>query len=694
MYNPKTNASITISDLKSFKSDYFNKLDELPERTQLYHESLCDSDIKVCLPLRIGFFKAIKSMTDGIKWGWGFTNRPKEAIKYYINEILCGCILCLTMLPEMISFSMIAKIPPHLGLQGASFICLITSIFGGSPAVIHGLTGAFASICSQYLHLTGVPNALPIGIERLYVCMLICAVLFFFFSLFHMSALIQLIPTPVFIGYCNGLSIIFLKAQLHTLEDPKTHVYIQGNYLICFTIICTLVVIIVELWKKVPKLGHRIPSTLVAITVTIFIEFVIFRKLLHNNVESFKDVKSYTVGDMFSLTSENAIPTLLFTNKNLDFSKVTLDQDLIKQVVNMFIVLIIEVLMVSEVIKDMGGVECDTNETIFSLFIGNTLATLGGAVGGSSLLGLSVLNYRNGARGKESGLVAAILIYGILLFGYSLLNYIPLSFLCGIMITVFIHCFKWFSIPIVFFTFCPGYIRDCHPCMSRKISRWDAFIIVLVTSLCVLINVPIAVLSGVILSALVYVWQSKSTFKFEIFYDKDSDTKYYEIEGHLFYASKRMFTRLFKYESDSSTVNIVLKGKSTLFDYTAIEALTSVKHQYNLNNKNLNIQGLSHECIKKIVKMNHLCKQIDVDIVKVETPVVPLLYKPLQHILKKQKTIRKRMSFKIKKRKKRENDENEKDQRDENDEDNKQHEDEKLENDKNDNTKFFDNLDP
>lgn len=189
---------------------------------------------------------------------------------------------------------------------------------------------------------------------------------------------------------------------------------------------------------------------------------------------------------MFSFTSEKAKPTFLFSNKELDFSKVVFDMNLIKQLVNMFVVLLIEVLMVSEVIKDMGGAECDTNETVFSLFIGNLLSTLGSAVGGSSLLGLSVLNYRNGARGKESGLVASILIYGILLFGYSLLNYIPLSFLCGIMITVFIHCFKWFSIPIIFFTFCPAHIRNCHPCMSRKISRWDAFIIVLVTFLCVI----------------------------------------------------------------------------------------------------------------------------------------------------------------------------------------------------------------
>eukprot|EP00366_Plasmodium_knowlesi_P002654 XP_002260151.1 sulfate transporter, putative [Plasmodium knowlesi strain H] len=641
--------------------DDFNKMDESTERTQIYHDDLCDNDIKICLPSRIGFLPAIKSMTDGIKWGWGFTNTPKESSKYYINEILCGCILCLTMLPEMISFSMIAKIPPYIGLQGASFLCLITSIFGGSPAVIHGVTGAFASVCSKYLVENENVNVLPEGIERLYVCILICSVMLFFFSLFHMSALIQLIPTPVFIGYCNGLSIIFLRAQLHTLKDPKTHEYIKGYYLLFFVIICTLVVIIVELWKRIPKvsggssspcLGHKIPSTLIAITVTIFVEFVILRKFLHNNFDSFKGVKSYTVGDLFSFTSDKAKPTFLFSNKELNFTKVVFNMELIQQVINMFVVLLLEVLMVSEVIKDMGGAECDTNETVFSLFIGNLLATLGSAVGGSSLLGLSVLNYRNGARGKESGVVASILIYGILLFGYSLLNYIPLSFLCGIMITVFIHCFKWFSIPIVFFTFCPGYIRNCHPCMSRKISRWDAFIIVLVTVLCVFVSVPTGVFAGIILSALVYVWQSKSTFKFEIFYDKDTDTKYYEIEGHLFYASKKMFTRLFTYENDSSTVNIVLKGKSTLFDYTAIEALTSVKQQYNLNNRNVTIHGLSHECIKKIAKMNHLCKQIDVDLVKVEAPVVPLLYKPLRTILKTQKTIRRKMSFKKKKKKK------------------------------------------
>ncbi|CAD2111873.1 hypothetical protein YYG_04391 [Plasmodium vinckei petteri] len=636
-------------DFKLDAEDYIMK-SETTERTQIYHDDLYDNDIKICLPARVGFLKALQSMASGIKWGWGFTNTPREPSSYYINEILCGCILCLTMLPEMISFSMIAKIPPYIGLQGVSFLSLITSIFGGSPGVVHGVTGAFASVCSNYL-IENDAGGLPEGIERLYVCILICSIMLLFFSFFHMSALIQLIPTPVFIGYCNGLSIIFLMAQLHTLENPYTHEYITGYHLFFFILICTLVVLIVELWKKIPKVGQKIPSSLVAITVTIFIEFIILRKILHN-FETFKNVKSFTVGDMFSFTSEKAKPTFLFSNKDLDFSKVSFNMDLIKQLVNMFVVLLIEVLMVSEVIKDMGGAECDTNETVFSLFIGNLLSTLGSAVGGSSLLGLSVLNYRNGARGKESGLVASILIYGILLFGYSLLNYIPLSFLCGIMITVFLHCFKWFSIPIIFFTFCPAHIRNCHPCMSRKISRWDAFIIVLVTFLCVLVSVPAGVLAGVVLSSLVYVWQSKSTFKFEIFYDKDTDTKYYEIEGHLFYASKKMFTRLFRYENDSQTINIVLKGKSTLFDYTAIEALTSVKHQYNINNKNVNIHGLSHECIKKIAKMNHLCKQIDVDLVKVETPVVPLLYKPLQTILMTPKTIRRRIISKNKKDKK------------------------------------------
>ncbi|SCM05153.1 inorganic anion antiporter, putative [Plasmodium chabaudi chabaudi] len=638
-----------IEDVKLDAEDYIIK-SETTERTQIYHDDMYDNDIKICLPSRVGFLKAFQSMVSGIKWGWGFTNTPREPSSYYINEILCGCILCLTMLPEIISFSMIAKIPPYIGLQGVSFLSLITSIFGGSPGVVHGVTGAFASVCSNYL-IENDAGGLPEGIERLYICILICSIMLLFFSFFHMSALIQLIPTPVFIGYCNGLSIIFLMAQLHTLENPYTHEYITGYHLFFFILIATLVVLIVELWKKIPKVGHKIPSSLVAITVTIFIEFIILRKILHN-FETFKNVKSFTVGDMFSFTSEKAKPTFLFSNKDLDFSKVSFNMDLIKQLVNMFVVLLIEVLMVSEVIKDMGGAECDTNETVFSLFIGNLLSTLGSAVGGSSLLGLSVLNYRNGARGKESGLVASILIYGILLFGYSLLNYIPLPFLCGIMITVFLHCFKWFSIPIIFFTFCPAYIRNCHPCMSRKISRWDAFIIVLVTFLCVLVSVPAGVLAGVVLSSLVYVWQSKSTFKFEIFYDKDTDTKYYEIEGHLFYASKKMFTRLFRYENDSQTINIVLKGKSTLFDYTAIEALTSVKHQYNINNKNVNIHGLSHECIKKIAKMNHLCKQIDVDLVKVETPVVPLLYKPLQTILMTPKTIRRRIISKNKKDKK------------------------------------------
>lgn len=244
------------------RPEEFNKLDESVERTKLFHNDVYDNDIKICLPTRIGFSKAFMSMVDGIKWGWGFTNTPKETSKYYINEILCGCILCLTMLPEMISFCMIAKIPPYLGLQGASFLSLITSIFGGSPAVIHGVTGAFASVCSKYLVENNNVDLLPDGIERLYICIFICSVMLFFFSYFHMSALIQLIPTPVFIGYCNGLSIIFLRAQLHNLKNPYTHEYIKGHYLLFFIIICTLVVLIVELWKKIPKVILKLKGKL------------------------------------------------------------------------------------------------------------------------------------------------------------------------------------------------------------------------------------------------------------------------------------------------------------------------------------------------------------------------------------------------------------------------------------------------
>ncbi|GBE60708.1 sulfate transporter [Babesia ovata] len=577
-------------------------------------------DIFMCLPFYHGVLRSLVKCSTGVTSGWGFTSKPRENFRYYLTEVINGLLCGMTMLPEIISFSFIAGIPPHVALHGTWIVCICAAVFGGSPGIMTGLSGALAAVAGRYA--LGVENPTPEQIElhlwSMLFAVFLAGVILVCCSFFHLASISQFLSTSVIIGYSNGLALVIVRAQMHGFLDPKTHKYVVGAELALAITYCVIAFIFMQFTNKIPKVGQYLPPALLAVAVVVFIDLAIVKQVAPH-------IKVTTIGDVACLTSETALPVMSWTHWNA-IRQVNFDWIFVCKVLVLAGSVIMEALMVNDIIKTLSGSDPNSNQQMFGLGIGNMLSAFMGSAGGSSMVGISVMNLKAGSRGKESSIAAALFLFVMLGGGFPLLNYIPIPSLCGIMFSVSCHCFKWFSLPMCIVTFMPQAIRNMHPKLKMKITRSDAIIIVAVTILCNMVLIPLAILAGVVLAAFAYVWESKSRFKVEIYMDNDTNIKYYEIEGNIFYASKRMLTRVFTPAEDPETTVIVLLASTTLFDYTAIETLNSLKAEYASYNKMLLIKGLSHGCIKKVAKMNHLCRHMEHDLVGIETPNLPTLY--------------------------------------------------------------------
>ncbi|AFZ79493.1 sulfate transporter, putative [Theileria equi strain WA] len=587
----------------------------------------CD-DIRICLPIHAGLCYSLKRCVSGIVSGWGFTSKPREPYHYYLTEAMNGILCGMTMLPEVISFSFIAGIPIQVALHGSWILCLCATIFGGSPGIVTGVSGAFAAVAGQYStvcsHGGDVIRHGPeyqMCLARMLLAVMLASILLLIFSFIHMASLSQFLSTSVIIGYSNGLALIIARAQLHGFQNFDTGEYLRGRELYISILYCIIAFLIVQFSNKIPRIGKYIPSALVAVVVVIIIHYGIV-------IQVAPEIKISTIGSVARLSRDTCIPQLFFTTYWDNLKVLKFDMELVKQVLTFTGSIMLEALIIADIVKTLGANEPNSNQQFFGLGIGNLFSSFLGSMGGSSMVGITIMNFKSGSKGKESSLSTALFIFAMMLGGYPMLNYIPIPSLCGIMFSVSCHCFKWFSIPMIICSALPQRVRSLHPRMKMKISRYDAIIILSVTLMCLFFIVPVAVFFGMVFAAFSYVWESKSKFKVEIYVDKEANIKYYEVEGNIFYASKRMLTRVFTPQEDPQTTVIVFLASTSLFDYTAIEALNSLKAEYASYNKSLLIKGLSHGCIKKVAKMNHLCRHMEHDLVKLATPNLPTLYTP------------------------------------------------------------------
>jgi len=470
----------------------------------------------------------------------------------YRLEILAGLTVALALVPEAVAFAFVAGVPPLTGLYAAFIVCLITSLFGGRPGMISGATGALAVVM---VTLVGAH-----GIQYLFAAVILMGILQLCMGYLRLGKFIRLVPEPVIFGFVNGLAIVIFLAQFSQFKvaipgsDAKAWISGPPLYLMLGLIALTMAIIYL-----LPKLTKAFPSSLAAILVVSGVALIF-------------DLPTRTVGDLASIRGglpSFGIPMVPFTWETLaiifPYSAILAGIGLIESLLTLT--------LVDELTETRGR----GNRECVAQGYANIVTGFFGGMGGCAMIGQSIINVSSGARTRISGVSASIFLLVFVLFASGLIEKVPLAALVGVMFMVCIGTFEWTSFTIL-----------------HRIPKSDALVLVLVSVLTVIFDLAIAVIVGVILSSLVFAWESAVRIRARKSID-DAGVKHYEIWGPLFFASTAKFLQKFDPAGDPDEVVIDFK-ESRIVDHSGIEALQKVTDRYSKVGKKVIIRHLSADC--------------------------------------------------------------------------------------------------
>jgi len=466
----------------------------------------------------------------------------------YKTEVLSGLTVALALVPEAVAFAMIAGLSPLTGLYAAFVMGLITSVLGGRPGMISGATGAVAVVI--------VSLAQSHGVEYVFAAVVLAGLIQMAAGFLKLGKLMRLVPHPAIFGFVNGLAIIIFMSQLDQFKDASGD-WLQGTSL--FIMLGLVLVTMLIIWG-LPKLSKVIPSSLVAI-------LVIF------GVVVFAGLDTKTVGDMASIKGGFPpfhIPDIPFSLETL---KIILPYSAIVAGVGL-----IESLLTLNIVDEITETRGRGNKEAIAQGAGNFLSGLFSGMGGCAMIGQSLINVSNGARARLSGIIASVMLLVFIMFGSELIEKVPMAALTGLMIMVAIGTFEWASLSTI-----------------RRMPKSDVFVMFMVTLVTVFLhNLALAVIVGVIISALVFAWDNAKRIRARKHID-DNGIKHYEIYGPLFFGSVTVFNAKFDVVNDPDEV-IIDFAESRVVDMSAIEALNKLTERYAKVGKKIHLRHLSADC--------------------------------------------------------------------------------------------------
>lgn len=487
----------------------------------------------------------------------------KQKVNYKI-EIMSGLTVALALIPEAIAFAFIANLSPLTALYAAFVMGLVTAILGGRPGMISGATGAVAVVI--------VALSLSHGVEYVFATVVLAGIIQMLVGILKLGKLMRLVPQPVIFGFVNGLAVIIFMAQLDQFKDPS------GNWLTgqALYILLGLVLLTIFIIWGLPKLTKVIPASLVAV-LAVFGIVVAF------------GIDTKTVGDIASIQGGFPpfhIPKVPFTFETLSI--------IFPYAAIMAAVGLIESLLTLNILDEITETRGNSNKEAVAQGTANMLSGFFSGMGGCAMIGQSLINVSSGARARLSGIVAAIALLMFIMFGSGIIEQLPMAALTGLMIMVAVTTFEWASLR----TF-------------NRMPKSDVFVMVVVTFVTIFLrNLALAVIVGVIISALVFAWDNAKRIRARKRIDEDG-VKHYEIYGPLFFGSVSTFTEKFDVLDDPDEVVIDFR-ESRVVDMSAIEALNKLTERYLKVGKKVQLKHLSKDCQRllknadKIIQVNVL----------------------------------------------------------------------------------------
>ncbi len=489
------------------------------------------------------------------------------------NDMLSGLTVALALVPEAVAFAFVAGVEPLVGLYAAFMVGLITACIGGRPGMISGATGALAVVM--------VTLVADHGVEYLFATVVLMGILQIAAGVTRLGKFIRMVPHPVMLGFVNGLAIVIFLAQLNQfgvegqpgwLDDTFMQgsivdvAWLSGSQLYMLLALVGVTMLIIHF---LPRFTTALPSSLVAILTVSLLVFGL-------------DLDTRVVGDIASI--KGGLPTFHIPSVPLNFETLSI---IFPYAVVLAAIGLIESLLTLRLVDEITESRGHGNRECVAQGIANTTTGLFGGMGGCAMIGQSMINVNSGGRGRLSGITAALCLLLFILVASPLIEQIPLAALIGVMFIVVIGTFEWSSFRVI-----------------RKVPRTDALVLVLVSAVTVATDLAVAVVVGVIVSALAFAWEHAKYIRIEARQDHKGSTVY-AVTGPLFFGSVTSFLERFDPQQDNDDV-VIDFARSRVADHSGLEAIDTLAERYLSAGKTLHLVHLSDECRRLLRRAGNL----------------------------------------------------------------------------------------
>ncbi|ALM58034.1 SulP family inorganic anion transporter [Staphylococcus equorum] len=466
------------------------------------------------------------------------------------TNIVAGILVALALIPEALSFSIIAGVDPMVGLYSSFVIAVVISFVGGRPAMISAATGSVALVI--------VPLVKDHGVQYLLAATILMGIIQIIFGVLKVGRLMKFIPNSVMIGFVNALAILIFMTQIKHIFGISIPTYLF--------VITTLLIIYL-----LPRVFNKIPAPLIAIVVLTIVYLA-------------TGAKVETVGDLGQIT--RSLPQ--FFIPDVPFNLETL-QIILPYSLSMAIVGLVESLLTARIVDQATDTYSSKNRESRGQGIANFITGFFGAMGGCAMIGQSVINVRSGATTRLSTFTAGVfLIVLIIVFGDWVVQ-IPMPILAGIMIMVSVGTFDWHSFQFM-----------------KKAPRTDALVMVLTVAIVLFTsNLALGVIVGVIVSALCFATKISNV---TVDYEEVDETIHYKIKGQIFFVSIDSMMNQLDLELRNKIIYLDF-SQAHLWDDSAVNAIDTLIENYHKKKNTIYVQHLNKDSRKIVSELSKVNKQ-------------------------------------------------------------------------------------
>ncbi|QCW49255.1 SulP family inorganic anion transporter [Nocardioides dongxiaopingii] len=465
------------------------------------------------------------------------------------TEVLAGLVVALALIPEAISFSIIAGVDPRVGLFASFTMAVAISFLGGRPAMISAATGAVALVIAPVMR--------DHGYDYLIATVLLGGAIQVVLGLVGFGRLMRFIPRSVMVGFVNALAILIFLAQVPYLVDVPWLVY---------PMVAAGIAILVGL----PRVTRVVPAPLVAIVA----------------LTGFTVLAALTVPDV---GDEGELPDSL---PRLFVPDVPFDLDTLGTIapyaLAMAVVGLLESLMTAKLVDDITDTPSDKTREAWGQGTANLVTGFFGGMGGCAMIGQTMINVKvSGARTRISTFLAGVFLL-VLVVGFGdVVAIIPMAALVAVMIMVSVGTFDWHSI---------------HPATVRRMPRSEMAVMLSTVAVTVAThNLAIGVVVGVLVAMTLFarrVAHVTETHREVVADDEHGPTAVYRVTGELFFASSNDLYTQFEYVEDPDRVVIDL-ADSHIWDASTVASLDAIRAKYARRGKSVEIVGLDEASARR-----------------------------------------------------------------------------------------------